>query len=68
MHPRQPTTGAVLVDGAGERYEVLGWDATFTVQPLDRPERKPFKIPSSMLRDLGMEWDGRTLKEVGSGA
>lgn len=53
--------GVVVVDGAGDRYEVVDWTATFHLRSLDRPG-EVVQVSSGTLRKLGFEWDGRTLR------
>lgn len=55
------TAGIVVTDGAGDRYEVVGYQASFTLKSLDRPGSQPLVVDSATLRTLGVEWDGRTL-------
>lgn len=58
-------SGLVVIDGSGERYEVVGYSAMFTLKSLDRPDARPLLIDSVTLKELGVEWDGRTLNPVG---
>ena len=54
----------VVIDGAGDRYEVVDFEATFTLHSLDNGGY--VQVGSATLRELGIEWDGRLLKEVGN--
>jgi hypothetical protein len=53
----------IVIDGCGDRYRVLDYSARFTLQSVDRGTT--VTVDSAQLRDLGIEWDGRTLQEVG---
>jgi hypothetical protein len=55
----------VVIDGAGDRYRVVGFHATFTLKNEDTG-RYVFDVSSATLRELGIEWDGRTLRRLAS--
>ena len=59
------STEVVVTDGSGERYRVLAYSVTFTL----KSERTGAVVQadSATLRGLGLEWDGRCLREVGDG-
>jgi hypothetical protein len=49
-----------VTDGAGDRYEIAAYGATFTLKPLDHTG-DPIVVDSQTLRQLGIEWNGCTL-------
>lgn len=59
------TPRIIITDGSGDRYEVLDYATTFYVRALDRPYAQPVAVSYATLRELGVEWDGVTLKKVG---
>lgn len=65
MNPTQSTLGLVVTDGAGDRYEVADYKATFTLRSIDRPHDPPLTVGSATLATLGIEWNGRTLRRIG---
>lgn len=56
------TPEVVFIDGGGERWRVCGYQAIFTVVSEDTGAVT--QVDSSRLKSLGVEWDGKTLKQV----
>lgn len=54
----------VVIDGAGDRYEVCDFDATFTLR--SEKTGKYVTVGSAALGKLGLEWNGREIRRIGS--
>jgi hypothetical protein len=57
------TKPAVVIDGAGDRYELLHVRMLYTVRR--ESGGQPFEIDDTAFRDLGLEVNGILLKSVG---